>query len=159
MQKRDWMTQINNAINMGRVFVHSTVDDNKSQLLFACDFFRRKNYDVVINIEPSENGQAILSVVVHPHPTSVDITLSRDDQIEQITAQILKTTTKMRIRACGTVLDKLLRLTEWGLNNGWYIEKSMMNTLTLPSVDDNPFQPKNTTLQIVLRRGLRPDTI
>ena len=159
MQKRDWMTQINNAINMGRVFVHSTVDDHKSQLLFACDFFRRKNYDVVVNIEPSESGQAILSVVVHPHPTCVDITLSRDDNMEQIVGKISPTTTKMRIRACGTVLDNLLKLSEWGLNNGWYIEKSMMNTLTLPSADATNFQPKNTTLQIVLRRGLQPDTI
>lgn len=159
MQKRDWMTQINNAINMGRVFVHSSVDDNKSQLLFACDFFRRKNYDVVINIEPSESGQAILNVVVHPLPTCVDITLSRDDKIANITEKIAPTTTKMRIRACGTVLDQLLKLSEWGLNNGWYVEKSMMNTLTFTSKVDNNFQPKNTTLQIVLRRGLQPDSI
>jgi hypothetical protein len=159
MQKRDWITQINNAINMGRVFVHSSVDDKKSQLLFACDFFRRKNYDVVINIEPSESGQAILNVVVHPLPTCVDITLCRGDKIEVITEKIAPTTTKMRIRACGTVLDQLLKLTEWGLNNGWYVEKSMMNTLTFPSKVEHNFQPKNTTLQIVLRRGLQPDTI
>jgi hypothetical protein len=159
MQKRDWMAQINKTINMGRIFVHSSVAANKSQLLFACDFFRRKNYDVVINIEPSESGGSILNVVVHPLPTCVDITLSRDDKIDQITGNIAPTTTKMRIRACGTVLDQLLTLTEWGLNNGWYIEKSMMNTLTFPSSVESNFQPKNTTLQIVLRRGLQPDTI
>jgi|FLMP01.1.fsa_nt_emb hypothetical protein len=159
MQKRDWMTQINKTINMGRIFVHSSVADNKSQLLFACDFFRRKNYDVVINIEPSESGSSILNVVVHPLPTCVDITLSRDDEIDKITEKIAPTTTKMRIRACGTVLDQLLKLTEWGLNNGWYVEKSMMNTLTFPTSVENNFQPKNTTLQIVLRRGLQPDTI
>jgi len=159
MQKRDWMTQINKTINMGRIFVHSSVADNKSQLLFACDFFRRKNYDVVINIEPSESGSSILNVVVHPLPTCVDITLSRDDEIDKITEKIAPATTKMRIRACGTVLDQLLKLTEWGLNNGWYVEKSMMNTLTFPTSVENNFQPKNTTLQIVLRRGLQPDTI
>ena len=159
MQKWDWITHINNAINTGRIFVHSLIDDNKSQLLFACDFFRRKNYDVVINIEPSESGQAILNVVVHPLPNCVDITLCRGDTMATITEKIATTTTKMRIRACGTVLEQLLTLTEWGLNNGWYVEKSMMNTLTLPPNVDNTFQAKNTTLQIVLRRGLQPDTI
>lgn len=159
MKKGDWVTLIKNAVHAGRVFVHSSVDDHNAQLLFACDFFRRKNYDVVVSIEPSESGQAILNVVVHPLPTCLFVTLGHKDTLGSIVATIAPTTTKLRIRACGTVLNKLLKLSEWCLNNGWYIEKTMMDTLTFPSSPTHQLQPKNTTLQIVLRRGLQPDSI
>ena len=156
MKKGDWVTLIKNAVHAGRVFVHSSVDDHNAQLLFACDLFRRKNYDVVVSIEPSESGQAILNVVVHPLPSCLYVTLGHKDTLANIVATVGPTTNKLRIRACGTVLDKLLKLTEWCLNNGWYIEKTMMDTLTFPPSLASQVRPKNTTLLIVLRRGLLP---
>jgi len=150
MQKKDWIVQINQSINRGVPFVYSSVEPNKSQLLFACDTFRRKKHDVVINIEPSVGGQAIVHIVIHPFPTCIDFTVKRDTDCKNIQAQLEQNMTKIRVRGCGGAIDVVFQFTAWAINNGWYIEKNIMNTLTRTTCEPSK---KNTTFQVVLRRG------
>lgn len=156
MQKRDWIQQINESLNLGVPFVYSSVETNKSQLIFACDAFRRENHDVVLNIEPAVNTQSVLHIVIHPFQNCLNFTATKTTTCEDIIQEVSEKTTKIRVRGCGTTINTVLRFTTWAINNGWYIEKNMMNTLTQQC--DN-FMKKNTTLQIVIRRGSQPGTI
>jgi len=156
MQKRDWIVQINESVNMGKSFHHSSIDSDKAQLLFACDTFRRKKHDVVLSIEPTVNKKSILHVVVHPFKCCGDFTVRREETTADIIEQVTDNMNKIRIRGCGTVINTVLGFTDIAVNSGWYIEKTMMNTLTQY---DGSHKQKNTTLQIVLRRGSQPDTI
>ena len=158
MQKKDWVVQISQSLNRGSPFVYSSVEDDNCQLLFACDTFRRKNHDVVLNIVPSHDQNSIFHVVVHPLQTCAEFTLKKNDCCNTVVEQLTVDLTKIRIRGCGTATGTVLRFAGWAVNNGWYIEKTTMNTLTQKSDAFCALQ-KNTTLQIVLRRGSQPEGI
>jgi len=157
MQKKDWIVHIGHSLNMGSPFVYSSVEQNNSQLLFACDHFRRKNHDVSISITPSIDAGAIIHVVIHPYQTCIDVTAKRETTCEYIINQLKPEISKIRVRGCGCAIDTVLKFTAWAINNGWYTEKNMMNTLT--HINQAFVKKKNTTFQIVLRRGSQPDTI
>lgn len=149
MFKRDWIEQISTCVNMGKVFTHSMRGKNKRHLLFACDFFRRMNHDVVVDIEPTDT-ESVLSVVVHPLKTCLELTLSRDTALGDVIRNLESHVRKIRVRGCGTVVDNVIRFTEWALNHGWYVEKTFLNTLTIKSLEH---PQKNTAFLVVLRKG------
>jgi hypothetical protein len=156
MQKRDWIQQINLSLNMGVPFVYSSIQQKKSQLIFACDTFRRKNHDVILSIEPSIETLSILHIVIHPFQNCIDFTVTKKTTKHDIMKELTANTTKIRVRGCGTTIEVVLDFTAWAINNGWYIEKNIMNTLTQQCDDCTK---KNTTLQIVLRKGSQAGTI
>lgn len=150
MLKRDWIRQINLSLNLGVPFVYSSAEQKKSQLIFACDTFRRKQHDVILSIEPSVNTAAIVHIVIHPLQTCLDFTAKQNTTCQDIVNELNENITKIRVRGCGTTIDIVLEFTALAINSGWYVEKTIMNTLTQQHIE---FPQKNTTLQIVLRRG------
>lgn len=149
MLKRDWIEQISTCVNMGKTFNHSMTGPDKRHLLFACDFFRRLNHDVIVDIEPTDKN-SVLSVVVHPFKTCLELTLSRSSTLNELISSIDINVTKIRVRGCGTVVDNVLNFTDWALCHGWYVEKTFLNTLTIPSTENCQ---KNTAFLVVLRKG------
>lgn len=150
MQKRDWIVQINHQLNLGVPFVHSSIGPNNAQLLFACDVFRRRNHDVSLNIEPGVQAALVVHVIIHPSQSCREVTVSRTTTFSDIAQDIGTDIDKIRIRGCGTAIDTVLQYVGTLINNGWYVEKNMMNTLTQTS---ESYSQKNTTLQIVVRKG------
>ena len=105
MQKKDWIQQINLTLNTGVPFVYSSCAQSNSQLIFACDTFRRKKHDVIISIEPAVNTQSILTIVIHPFQNCIDFTVTKKTTCDDILAEISKNTCKLRVRGCGTTID------------------------------------------------------
>ena len=149
MLKRDWIEQIGTCLNMAKTFSHSMRGANKQHLLFACDFYRRLNHDVIIDIEPTDRDP-VLNVVIHPFKTCLELTLSRETALDELVSNIEKHITKIRVRACGKVIDNVINFTDWALTHGWYVEKTFLNTLTIKN-EEHP--QKNTAFLVVLRKG------
>mgnify|MGYP001260347316 CR=1 FL=1 len=159
MAKQDWVKSIDAILARGEIFCHRTQESNKAPLLFAADVFRRLNYGVNIAIEPTQYQKAALVVIIHPTKCNFEYTLKRNDNpmdiIEEIYTNPVITT--ISIRGCGTVINSLFTIIDWSIHNGWYVEKTFMNTLTqtLPSQT----KQRNTTMSIVLCRGSDVSTI
>lgn len=153
MQKQDWVNRIERVLAEGQVFVHKTIEPNKSAFLFAVDVFRRLNHGVTVNVEPTEHGRVCLYVTVSPYKSYFEFTLRRDDDPLQIIQSIAANehADTVSIRGCGTVINSLFQILDWALHNGWFVEKSFMSTLT--QVLTNQTKQRNTTLNIVIRRG------
>ena len=153
MQKQDWVNRIERILTQGQVFVYKTTDPNKSALLFAVDVFRRLNHGVTVNVEPTEHGRACLCVTVTPYKSYFEYTLRRDDDPVQIIQAIAANghANTVSIRGCGTVINSLFQIMDWALHNGWFMEKSFMSTLTQTLT--NQTKQRNTTLNIVIRKG------
>tara|TARA_B110000908_G_scaffold172766_1_gene242903 strand:- start:2360 stop:2836 length:477 start_codon:yes stop_codon:yes gene_type:complete len=152
MQKKDWVSHIESILSQGYSFVYKIQDENKAPLLFACDVFRRRRHDVIIDIAPSETGRAVLSVCISAAVTALEFTVRRD----QTVANIIQSMTQpnihvVTIRGCGTVLNIVCRVVEIALHTGWFVEKNVLNTLTQTGTDN--IKQRNTTLLVVLRRG------
>ena len=146
--KKDWICKISNLLDAGKIFVCTLKTSTPSQLLFACDVFRRRMHDVIINIQVNQTGSSSLHVVIHPEQNCLDLTICRDNRL--CLNRITPTTKKIRIRGCGRVIDSVYNLIDKLINNGWYLEKTMLNSSTQKNGINNHI---NTTLQAVLRRG------
>lgn len=153
MQKQDWVNRIERVLAEGQVFVYKTMEPNKSAFLFAVDVFRRLNHGVTVNVEPTEHGRACLYVTVTPHKSYFEYTLRRDDDPAQVIQSIAanENARTVSIRGCGTVINSLFQIMDWALHNGWFMEKSFMSTLTQTLT--NQTKQRNTTLNIVIRKG------
>ena len=152
MQKKEWVAHIQLILDSGQPFVHSTLDQDKASLLFACDIFRRRKHDVHIQLTPSETGYVVLNVCISVQKTALEFTLRRDQRPESIINCMGHPAIRVvTIRGCGTVLNTVCRVVEAALHSGWFIEKNVLNTLTQTSQDNT--KQRNTTLLVVLRRG------
>tara|TARA_B110000091_G_C13657758_1_gene408240 strand:- start:433 stop:891 length:459 start_codon:yes stop_codon:yes gene_type:complete len=148
--KADFVEQISQKLDTGKVFVHTTKNRNPSQLLFAVDLFRRRNHDVLINVEANENSTSSLHIVIHPEKNCLDMTIRRNETESDIISRIKKQTMMIRIRGCGRVIDTVYGIIRNLINAGWYLEKTTLNSLTQKN---GLLVHINTTLQAVLRRG------
>jgi hypothetical protein len=141
---------ISDSIDSGKVFVYNSKTMVPSQLLFACDLFRRRKHDVLINIAANQNGTSSIHVVIHPQQNSIDLTIRREETVRNIVDRIKQKTEKITIRGCGCVIDTVYGVIDSLINNGWYLEKTMLNSSTQKN---GLLTHINTTLQAVLRRG------
>ena len=159
MQKQEWVQHIEQVLSEGRVFVHKTMDSNKSVFLFAVDVFRRLNYVVNASIEPTEHGKACFYVTILPQKGYFEYTLRREDEPSRIIRDICAkpSAQTVSIRGCGTVINSLFHILDWALHNGWFVDKTFMSTLTQTLT--NQTKQRNTTLNIVIRRGSNVGTI
>lgn len=152
MQKKDWVQRIENTLAQQVPFVHRTIDDNKAPLLFAADLFRRRRYDVMVSLEPSHTGKAVLHVCISPFLSALEFTVRRNQSAESIIEEMASPSVNVvTIRGCGTVVNTVCSVVENALHTGWYIEKNILNTLTQTGIDNT--KQRNTTLLVVLRRG------
>jgi hypothetical protein len=152
MQKKDWVQRIEEILAQGRIFFTKIIDDDKAQILFAADVFRRRRHDVHISLEPSHTHQAILHVTIDPRTTALEFTIRRDQHTDSILSTMAQTGVNVvTIRGCGTVVNTVCQVAEAAIHSGWYIEKNVLNTLTQTGTDN--IKQRNTTLLIVLRRG------
>ena len=153
MQKQDWVNHIQQVLSTGTIFTHKTCEDNKTHFLFATDVFRRLNHMVTIHIEPTEFGKACLYVTIAPTKGYLEFTMRREDNPVQIIDTITNQTdiTTVSLRGCGTVINALFTVVDWAIHNGWYVEKTFMNTLTQTLSSQQ--KQRNTTLNVVILRG------
>jgi hypothetical protein len=148
--KADFVEQISAAIDSGKVFVFTIKTDRPSQLLFACDVFRRRNHDVLINIDANKDGKSSIHVVVHPEKNCLDMTIKRNETSSDIISRIQPQTKMIRIRGCGRVIDTVCSVIDNLIHDGWYLEKPTLNSSTQKN---GPLVHINTTFQAVLRHG------
>jgi|TARA_B110000208_G_C11778308_1_gene432891 hypothetical protein len=148
--KANYIALISSTIETGKIFVYTAKTTTPSQLLFACDVFRRRNHDVVVDIEANQSGVSSVHVIIHPQKNCIDLTICRTESVDEILKRMNKYTKKIRIRGCGCVIDTVFVVIDHLIRNGWYIEKNTLNS----STQKNGIQTHiNTTLQAVLRRG------
>lgn len=150
MQKHDWMAKMSSSLDNGHIFSETVKTKTPATLLFACDAWRRRKHDVVISIEANQSGESSLSVVIHPKKSSIDLTIRHTETSEDILKSIRQTTKKIRIRGCGSVVNTVYQVIDSLINQGWYLEQTMLNSSTHKHSVHNQV---NTTLQAVLRRG------
>lgn len=152
MQKQDWIRHIEAILLENRPFILSYTDQDKASLIFACDVFRRRKHLVKLHFEPGLAGHLSLHVVIAPLQTTLEITVKREDTvqsvIEHFKASHLQNVT---IRGCGTVLNIVCNAIQYAIHNGWFVEKTFMNTLVQMSADN--LKQRNTTLSVYLCRG------
>jgi len=148
--KAEFVSIISREINAGKVYVYRSKKKNISQLLFACDVFRRRNHDVLVNVDATLNGESSLHVVIHPQKNCLDMTITRNETESDIISKIQQKTKKIRIRGCGRVVDTVYGVISNLINNGWYVEKTTLNSSTQKN---GLLTHVNTTLQAVLRKG------
>lgn len=159
MQKQDWIRHIETALLVeNRPFILSYTDQDKASLIFACDVFRRRKHLVRMHFEPTLTGLLNLHVVISPLQSTLEITVKREDTldsvIESLSAPHLQNVT---IRGCGTVLNIVCNAMQYAIHNGWFVEKTFMNTLVQMSPDN--LKQRNTTLSVYLCRGSHLDSI
>lgn len=158
MQKKDWVHRIEQSHANGEAFVARVGDDNKAPLIFATDVFRRKRYDVKVSLEASPTGAAVLHVCIPPYTSALEFTLRRDQSVQDVLACMRPSTVHVvTIRGCGTVINAVCKIAESAIHNGWYIDNTVINTLTQTGLDFS--KHRNTTLLMVLRRGSDIDSI
>lgn len=150
-EKQEWIGKIQSIVDIGQMFQYKTIDGDKLYVLFAADTFRRRGHRVELYLEPTQEGISSFTLIIHPYKTSIEFTLSRDDNSVAIIDQIISSNfTEITVRGCGTVLTSLMEITDWALHNGWYIQKTDLSTLT--QHHENTKQ-RNTTLQITFLNG------
>lgn len=158
MQKQEWIKHIDTILKNGQTFVVSIADENKAQLLFACDMFRRKKYEVQFDFSPSQTLDLILHITIHPRQCALEFTIRREQTAEEIIEMMLpKNIHYVSVRGCGTVVNTVCKIVQWAIHNGWFVEKTVLNTLT--QINTNSTKQRNTTLLVVLRRGSSIDSI
>ena len=152
MQKQEWIKHIDTILKNGQTFVVSIADENKAPLLFACDMFRRKKYEVQFDFSPSQTLDLILHITIHPRQCALEFTIRREQTPEEIIEMMLPANKHhVSVRGCGTVVNTVCKIVQWAIHNGWLVEKTVLNTLT--QINSNSTKQRNTTLLVVLRRG------
>lgn len=159
MQKQDWVNRIQQVLSTNSVFVYKTCEENKTPFLFAADVFRRLNFNVSLHIEPTEHCKACLTVTIAPTKGYYEYTLRREDNPIEIITSISRNpeVSVVSIRGCGTVINSLFTILNWAIHNGWLVEKTFMSTLTQTSQSQQ--KQRNTTLNIVIKKGSAINTI
>ena len=152
MQKLEWVAVIRQTLDTGMPFYIRTADENKAPLLFAADVFRRQNHDVVVRLDASDSGKAVLHVTISADARCLEFTIRRDDSLQDILQKMSNPNVScVSVRACGTVINTVCQVVEHAIHRGWYIDKTIMNTLT--QISSMNSKQRNTTLHVVLRRG------
>jgi len=148
--KQDWIQCIQQVLVTDSPFQYKATID-KLFILFAADQFRRNGNEVNIDIMPTETGISCLMITIFPKKTSLECTLRRDDEPSAIVQQIIDSNcTTVVLRGCGTVIQKLFLIIDWALHSGWYVENTMMSTLTQQTPTTKNY---NTTLNISIKKG------
>ena len=152
MQKQEWIRHIETILKNGQTFVVSITDENKAPILFACDMFRRKKYEVQFDFSPSQTLELVLHITIHPKQSALEFTIRREQTPEEIIAMMLpENIHHVSVRGCGTVVNTVCKIVQWAIHNGWFVEQKFLNTLT--QINTNSTKQRNTTLLVVLRRG------
>lgn len=149
--KQDWVRRIQQVLESGKPFRYITTEGKKIFVLFAADTFRRSGHEVSIDIAPTETGISSLIITIFPSKNFIEFTLRRNDEPTVIIQQISDSNcTKVSLRGCGTVIHSLFQIMDWALHSGWYVDKTMMSTLTQQK---ETTKQRNTTLHIIIRKG------
>lgn len=149
--KQDWVQRIEQVLATNHPFQCKATLGNKIYILFAADSFRRHGHEVIIDIVPTETQISCLSVTIFPAKIFIEFTLRRHDEPQAIIEQIIDSKcTKVSLRGCGTVIFKLFKIMDWALHSGWYLDNTMMSTLTQQK---DTTKQRNTTLHIIIRKG------
>jgi len=157
MKKQEWIDVINSSLENGQAFGISYYEADKASLLFACDVFRRRMYDVRVGMDASENGTGSLNVSISHKQNSLSFTVKREDNGHEILRQLTSPDIEcVTIRGCGTVINVVCDVVSRAIHHGWYVENSHLNTLTQKHQNT---KQRNTTLLFVLRRGSQLDSI
>lgn len=152
MQKQEWIQHIEAILAAQQAFSICYTHEDKAPLIFACDTFRRRKFRVNMHFEPTNEGCLCLQVSILPLQTSLEITVKRDDNVSAIVEQMQwPFLTDVTIRGCGTVINKVCKAVEIAIHNGWFVEKSFMNTLVQFTPSNT--KQRNTTLSVYLKRG------
>lgn len=157
MKKQEWIDHINLSLESGQPFTISYYEKDKASLLFACDVFRRRMYDVKVGMDASEDRLGSLNISISPKQNSLSFTVKREDNGHNILRLMSSPEVEcVTIRGCGTVINVVCNVVSRAIHNGWYVENTHLNTLT--QTHQNTKQ-RNTTLLFVLRRGSQLDSI
>jgi hypothetical protein len=157
MKKQEWVDRIDRSLSSGQAFAISYRESDKASLLFACDVFRRRMFDVRIRLEASADFVSTLTVSISPLQTALSFTVKRDDTAEDFINKMVNPEINcVTIRGCGTVINIVCNVVGTAIHNGWYIEKTHLHTLTQQNKNT---KQQNTTLLFVLRRGSQLDSI
>lgn len=149
--KQNWIQRIQQVLSTDKPFQYKTIAGEKLLVLFAADTFRRSGHEVCIDIVPTEKRISSLIITIFPKKTLIEFTLRRSDNYADIVTKIKNSNcTKVSIRGCGTVITTLLQVSDWALHSGWYLENTVMSTLTQQK---ETTKQRNTTLHIVIRKG------
>jgi len=149
--KQDWVQRIEQVLALNIPFQFKAILGNKLYILFAADSFRRHGHEVIIDIVPTEKQISCLVITIFPTKQFIEFTLRRHDEPQAIIEQIIDSKcTQVSLRGCGTVIFKLFEIMDWALHSGWYLDKTMMSTLTQRK---ETIKQRNTTLHIIVRKG------
>tara|TARA_B100000795_G_scaffold264688_1_gene245486 strand:+ start:217 stop:681 length:465 start_codon:yes stop_codon:yes gene_type:complete len=149
--KQEWSQHIHQVLADGRTFQSKVNVENRIFALFAADTFRRNGHEVLVDIMPTETGISSLIITIFPIKKCIEFTLRRDIKLKDIIQQIEQSNcTKVSLRGCGTVIHSLFQIMDWALHSGWYVDNTIMNTLTQQK---ETIKQRNTTLYIVIRKG------
>jgi hypothetical protein len=158
MQKQDWIKRIEMTLTQGHVFAVSCSDPDKASLLFACDLFRRRKHRVNLHFNPTQRGILVLHVSILPFQNAIECTVKRDQAPEEIIAKMTDPNIQhVSVRGCGTVINTVATVVQWAIHHGWFVEKSLLNTLVQNGSHNS--RQRNTTLMVVLQRGSSVDSI
>lgn len=149
--KQDWIQHIQQVLGTNAPFRYKTIESNKLFVLFAADTFRRSGHEVCIDIVPTETCVTSLIITIFPQKSLIEFTLRRNDEPNTIIQQIHHSKcTQVSLRGCGTVIRSLFKILDWALHSGWYIENTVMSTLTQHT---DTTKQRNTTLHVIIRKG------
>lgn len=158
MQKQEWVRRIETVLEEGKPYILSFSEQDKAPLLFACDVFRRRKHCVTVHFEPTLAGHLNLHVTINPLQNTVEITVKREDSLDDIISQFsAKHLQFVTVRGCGTVINTVCKAVQFAIHNGWFVDKTFMNTLV--QVTSTNTKQRNTTLTVYLCRGSRIDSI
>lgn len=158
MQKKEWVQHIESFLRRGKPFIYKCVQENKAHILFACDYFRRRRHDVKISLEPTPEKNAVLNICIMPARNYLEFTIRRDQTSESIIESIVNDNAAVvSVRGCGIVVNNVCKVVEWAIHNGWYVDNTVLNTLTQISSDN--IKQRNTTMMVTLRRGSNTESI
>ena len=149
--KQEWMQYIQKTLTSGQTFHFKTTFGNKLLVLFAADTFRRNGYEVRVEIIPTEIQTSSLLILIFPRKNTKEFTLRHNDDPSDIITQIKDSKcTIVSLRACGTTVALLFQILDTKLHSGWYIDNTIMNTLTQQK---DTYKKRNTVLHVVIRKG------
>ena len=158
MQKKEWVQHIDTFICQGKPFIYKCVEENKAHILFACDYFRRRRHDVKISLQPTLEKNAVLNICILPPRNFLEFTIRRDQSSESIIESIVNSNAvAVSVRGCGTVINIVCNVVEWAIHNGWYVDNTVLNTLT--QISSDKLKQRNTTMMVILRRGSNSESI
>jgi len=149
--KQEWIHYIGKILLDNEPFQYKTTSQNNLFILFAADSFRRNGHEVLVDIAPTELHVSCITISIFPNKTCIEFTLRYNDKPSDIIQQIIDSKcTTVSLRGCGTVVQSILKILDYVLHSGWYIDNTIMSTLTQQK---ETTKQRNTALHVVVKKG------